>query len=83
MGSGDVSGGGVYVAADQEYNALEIVWVVMGYPLIDTPVATPNRYSYMLVPLTKGGSKNFICIDIITIARREEPFISPRKFACS
>ena len=73
-------GEGTYIA-DREYNAKEIAKSAMGdYSVIDTPMATPNRYSCLLAP--PGGTNNLICVDILAIARKAET-VSPEKFVCS
>ncbi|KAL7547990.1 hypothetical protein ACHAWF_011266 [Thalassiosira exigua] len=78
---GDESGGGTYVAADREYNAREIAKAAMGaFSVVDTPVATPNRYSCLLAP--PDGSSNLIRVDILALARKSEPS-STDKFVCS
>lgn len=73
--------GEFYVAADREYNAREIAKAAMGsYSVIDTPVATPNRYSCLLAP--PDGSSNLICVDILAIGRKTDP-TSEGKFVCA
>ncbi|KAL9184417.1 hypothetical protein ACHAXT_002503 [Thalassiosira profunda] len=73
--------GGTYVAADREYNAREIAKAAMGtFSVVDTPLATPNRYSCVLAP--PDGSSNLICVDILALARKSET-VSPEKFLCS
>lgn len=75
--------GSEYIAADREYNAKEIAKAAMGaYSIIDTRVATPNRYSCLLAP--PGGSDDIICVDILALARKAEPReSSSNKFVCS
>ena len=73
--------GEIYIAADREYNAREIAKAAMGsYSVIDTPVATPNRYSCLLAP--PDGSSNLISVDLLAIGRKSEP-ISLDKFVCA
>lgn len=80
LGGGE-NAGSTYVAADREYNAKEIAKAAMGaYSVVDTLVATPNRYSCVLAP--PGGSTNLISVDILAIARKSESTIS-EKFICS
>ena len=51
LDSGGGSGSTVFVVADWEYNTREIPRVAMGvWSVIDTMVATPNRYLCLLVP---------------------------------
>jgi len=72
--------GETYVAADREYNAREIAKAAMvGYSMVDVPVATPNQFS-----CTLGGTEqtNFVNVDITTLKRKAE-VIDERKFACS
>jgi hypothetical protein len=72
--------GSSYIAADREFNAIQIAKAAMGsYSVVDVPMATPNRFSCVLGP--PDGS-NLICVDIIAIARKQEP-LSDNKFACS
>lgn len=79
--SGGDNAGGTYVAADREYNAKEIAKAAMGtYSVVDTLVATPNRYSCLLAP--PGGTNNLISVDILAIGRKSEP-VSSDKFVCS
>lgn len=82
---GDESVGGTYnIVADREYNAREIAKAAMGsFSVIDTPVATPNRYSCLLAP--PDGSSNLISVDILAIGRRsaEVASLSPDKFICA
>lgn len=80
--SGGEDSGGTYLAADREYNAREIAKAAMGeYSVVDTPMATPNRYSCVLAP-PGGNMANLISVDIIAIARKSEP-VSSDKFVCS
>ena len=73
--------GEMYIAADREYNAREIAKAAMGsYSVIDTPVATPNRYSCLLAP--PDGSSNLINVDIIAIGRKID-VASQDKFVCA
>ena len=72
---------GTYIA-DREYNAKEIAKSAMGdYSVIDTPMATPNRYSCLLAP--PGNTSNLICVDIIANKRKAELPSSPDIFVCS
>jgi hypothetical protein len=67
--SGGEDAGGARLVADREYNAREIAKAAMGlYSIVDTPLATPNRYSCLLAP--PGGATDLVCVDILTIARR-------------
>jgi hypothetical protein len=73
--------GETYIVADREYNAREIAKAAMGsYSVIDTPIATPNRYSCLLAP--PDGTSNLISVDILAIGRKTDP-ISPDKFVCA
>ncbi|KAL7444171.1 hypothetical protein ACHAXM_009298 [Skeletonema potamos] len=70
-----------YIAADREFNAIQIAKAAMGgYSVVDVPIATPNRFSCVLGPQSDGS--NLICVDIIAIARKSET-LSDNKFACS
>lgn len=70
--------------ADREYNAKEIAKAAMGdYSVIDTPVATPNRYSCLLAPPSNSGTDNLISVDILAIKRKAEAITTPEKFVCS
>jgi len=81
LSGGEGGSGSTYIAADREYNAKEIAKAAMGtYSVVDTPVATPNRYSCVLAP--PGGTNNLICVDILALARKAEP-VSSEKFVCS
>ena len=81
--SGGEESSGTYVAADREYNAREIAKAAMGtYSVVDTPVATPNRYSCLLAPPESSGANNLICVDILALARKSET-VSAEKFVCS
>jgi len=72
------------VIADREYNAKEIAKAAMGdYSVIDTPIATPNRYSCLLAPPSNSGTDNLISVDILAIKRKAEAITSPDKFVCS
>lgn len=81
-GGDDAAGGGDRLVADREYNAREMAKAAMGeYSVVDTPLATPNRYSCLLAP--PGGGSDLLCVDIVAIARKAEPATSPDAFACS
>ena len=79
--SGGIGIGGsasAVVVADREYNAREIAKAAMGaWSVIDTTVATPNRYSCLLAPPRgNDGSEqaggDLISVDILAIGRRVE-----------
>ena len=65
LNGGGEKGGGVYIAADREYNAKEIAKAAMGsYSVVDVSVATPNRFSCVLAPPggTSGEMNNLIAV---------------------
>ena len=77
-GGGSASSADVACVADREYNAREIARAAMGaWSVIDTAVATPNRYSCLLAPPRgNDGSEqaggDLISVDILAIGRRAE-----------
>jgi hypothetical protein len=76
--SSSLAGGGgseeiVIVVADREYNAREIAKAAMGtFSVVDTPIATPNRYTCLLAP-PGNDTGDLISVDILAIGRRAEP----------
>lgn len=85
--SSSLAGGNeeIVIVADREYNAREIAKAAMGtFSVVDTPVATPNRYTCLLAP-PGNDTGDLISVDILAIGRRAEPrsALGKRKIVCA
>lgn len=86
--SSSLAGGGseeIVIVADREYNAREIAKAAMGtFSVVDTPIATPNRYTCLLAP-PGNDTGDLISVDILAIGRRAEPksALTKTNFVCA
>ena len=75
----------IVIVADREYNSREIAKAAMGtFSVVDTPIATPNRYTCLLAP-PGNDTGDLISVDILAIGRRAEPKspLRQNKFVCA
>jgi hypothetical protein len=75
----------IVIVADREYNSREIAKAAMGtFSVVDTPIATPNRYTCLLAP-QGNDTGDLISVDILAIGRRAEPKspLRQNKFVCA